>query len=150
MNRQSDPQDSGVIDRDTPGGPRQWSERARRSWKAWRYYYPSLDYARLDPRTFYVPIDRAAHMAGLSQRNFYDRYLQTGRLPYVVRTWFNGRKRRQKSFVQRNALLELLARELGGAARRHMARRGQRVAISRRAKVADMERLLDRQLSKLG
>jgi hypothetical protein len=75
---------------DTPGGPRAWSERARHSWKAWRNFYPSLDYARGDPRTFYVPIDRAAHMAGLSQRNFYNRYLLSRNLPYEVKTRFHG------------------------------------------------------------
>ena len=48
--------DSGASERDTPGGPRPWSERARRSWKAWRNYYPSLDYARGDPRTFLTGI----------------------------------------------------------------------------------------------
>jgi hypothetical protein len=139
--------DSGAGD--TPGGPRKWSERARRSWKTWRNFYPSLDYARGDPRTFYVPIDRAAHMAGLCERNFYDRYLASGRLPYVVKTWFHGRKMRRKSFVQRSALLELLARELCEAAKLHMSRRG-RPAIPRKATVADLERLLDRQLSKSG
>jgi hypothetical protein len=51
-------------------------------------------------------------MAGLSRRNFYFRYLLSGRVPYVVKTWFHGRKMRRKSFVPRAALLELLAREL--------------------------------------
>ena len=60
---------------DRPGGPKPWSEQARRSWKAWRNYYPSLAYARGDRRTFYIPIDEAANMAGLSRRNFYKRYL---------------------------------------------------------------------------
>jgi hypothetical protein len=39
-------------------------ERARPSCQAWRNYYPSLAYARGDPGTFLIPIDRAAHMAG--------------------------------------------------------------------------------------
>ena len=64
-----------------------------------------------------MPIDRAADIAGLSQRNFYNRYLLSGRLSYVVETWFHGRRRRQKAFVQRAALLELLSRELLEAAR---------------------------------
>ena len=80
--------DSGAIDRDRPGGPRPWSERARRSWHAWRNFFPSFAYARGDLHTFYVPIDRAAEMAGLSQRNFYNRYLLSNRLPYVVKIWF--------------------------------------------------------------
>jgi hypothetical protein len=56
---------------------------------------------------------------------------------------------RRKSFVQRSALLELLARELCEAARLHMARRGRK-AIPRKAKAADLERLLDQQRSKRG
>jgi hypothetical protein len=97
--------DSGAIEPDTPGGPRPRSERARRSWKAWEEFLSALDYARGDPGTFYVPIDRAAHMAGLSQRNFYNRHLLSGNLTYVVKTWFHGRRRRRKSFVPRAALL---------------------------------------------
>ena len=104
--------DSGATLRDAPGEPRQWSDRARHSWKVWRNYHPSLAYARGDLHTFYVPIDRAAHMAGLSRRNFYGCYLLSAHLPYVVRTWFHGRKMRRKAFVQRSAVIELLAREL--------------------------------------
>ena len=92
---------------DRPGGPKPWSEQARRSWKAWRNYYPSLAYARGDRRTFYIPIDEAANMAGLSRRNFYKRYLMSARLPYVVKTWFHGRKMRRKSLVPRGAVVEL-------------------------------------------
>jgi hypothetical protein len=90
---------------DKPGGPKPWSERARRSWQAWRNCYPSLAYARGDPHTFYVDIDRAADMAGLTRANFYRRYLLSNQLPYVVKTWFHGHRRRYKSFIPRNALL---------------------------------------------
>jgi hypothetical protein len=50
---------------------------------------------------------------------------------------------RQKAFVQKSALLELLARELCQAAALHMARRGRPLAIARKARAADLERLLD-------
>jgi hypothetical protein len=83
-------------------------------------------------------------MAGLTRRNFYYRYLRSGRLAYEVKTWFHGRKRRQKSFVQRNALLELLSRELLEAARLQMARRRPRpLAIPRKATLADLDRELE-------
>ena len=136
--------DNRTAERNTPGGPNPWSEGAKRSWQVWRNYYPSLGYARGDPKTFYVDIDRAAHMAGLTRRNFYYRYLRSGRLAYEVKTWFHGRKRRQKSFVQRAALLELLSRELLEAARLQMLRRRPRPGvISRKATVADLERELE-------
>ena len=48
----------------------------------------------------------------------------------------------QSSIVQRNALLELLARELLEAARQHVVRRARK-AIPRNAKSADLDRLLD-------
>jgi hypothetical protein len=97
-----------------------------------------------------IPIDRAAHMAGLSRRNFYFRYLLSGRVPYVVKTWFHGRKMRRKSFVPRAALLELLARELCQAARLQLLRRRTCQAIPRKATAADLEQLLDQQRSKGG
>jgi hypothetical protein len=127
---------------DRPGGPKPWSEQARRSWKAWRNYYPSLAYARGDRRTFYIPIDEAANMAGLTRRNFYKRYLMSKRLPYVVKTWFHGRKMRRKSLVPRGAVVELLARELCQEARRHELRRAG-LAIRRNAQAADLERELN-------
>jgi len=80
-------------------------------------------------------------MAGLSRRNFYKRYLMSARLPYVVKTWFHGRKMRRKSLVPRGAVVELLARELCEEARRHQLRRA-RLAIRRNAKAADLERNL--------
>ena len=121
---------------DRPGGPKPWSEQARRSWKIWRNYYPSPAYARGDPRTFYVPIDRAAQMAGLSRRNFYKRYLMSERLPYEVQTWFHGRKMRRKSFIPRSALLEALTKDLCSAAKRQYVRRS-------RGTMADLEWELD-------
>jgi hypothetical protein len=89
-------------------------------------------------------------MAGLSHRNFYNRRLASNRLPYVVKTWFHGRKRRRKSFVQRAALLELLARELCQAARLQLLRRHAWQANPRKATAGDLERLLDQQRSKSG
>jgi hypothetical protein len=70
--------DSDATLGDLPPGPRKqrrWNEQSRRSFKLWRNYYPSLAYARGDPHTAYVPIDRAADMAGLTQMAFYFRYL---------------------------------------------------------------------------
>jgi hypothetical protein len=80
-------------------------------------------------------------MVGLTRRNFYRRYLLSKQLRYVVKTWFHGHRRRHKSFIPRNALLELLVRELCQAARLQVARRG-RPAVPRKAKAADLERLL--------
>jgi hypothetical protein len=138
------PMDSGAIDGDTARGPSKWSEEKRRSWRAWRNYHLSLPYARGDRHTFYLPIDWAAEMAGCSRRNFYDRYLQTGRLPYELKTWFHGRKMRRKSFVPRAALMKLLTRELLETARRQLLRRRSRpLAIRRKATVADLERELE-------
>ena len=134
------------MDRERPGGPRPWSEQARRSWKVWRNYYPTLAYARGDPNTFYVPIDRAADMAGLSQLNFYHRYLLSGRLPYEVKNWWHGHRRRRKSFIPRAALLELLTREMLEAARFQYLKRNRKQAISHRTMVADLERELDLRL----
>jgi hypothetical protein len=109
----------------------------------WRNYYPSIAYARGDPHTVLVPIDRAADMAGLTQMAFYFRYLHSGRLPYEVKTWFHGRKMRRKSFVLRAALMELLTRDLLEAARRQLLKRRPRQrAISRKATVADLEQEL--------
>ena len=65
-----------------PPGIGPWSEAAKSSWRAWRNYYPNLALARRDPRTFYMSIDEAADLVGLSPRNFYKRYLATGELPY--------------------------------------------------------------------
>jgi hypothetical protein len=117
---------------------------ARRSWRVWRNYYPSFDYALDDPRTLYVPIDRAAHMAGCARHRFYDRYLASGRLPYEVKFWFHGKKMRRKSFVLRSALMELLARDLLEAARLQVLKRRPRArSISRRATAADLEREME-------
>jgi len=129
--------DSNELPRgDRPGGQKPWSEQARRSWKSWRNYYPSLAYARGDRRTFFIPIDEAAHMAGLSRRNFYKRYLLSDRLPYVVKTWFHGRKMRRKSLVPRGAVIELLARELCLKAKQQYVRRSRR-------SMTDVERELE-------
>ena len=126
---------------DRPGGPKPWSEQARRSWKAWRNYYPSLAYSRSDRHTFYIPIDQAANIAGLSRRNFYRRYLMSDRLPYVVKTWFHGRKMRRKSPVPRGAVVSCLPVNfaIGQAppATPHSAR------IPRNAKAADLGRELE-------
>jgi hypothetical protein len=127
---------------DRPGGPKAWSEAARRSWKARRNYYPSLAYARGDRRTFFIPIDEAANMAGLTRRNFYKQYLMSHRLPYVVRTWFHGRKMRRKSLVPRGAMIELLARELCQEARRHQPRRPG-LADPPKITAADLEQMLE-------
>jgi hypothetical protein len=135
--------DSGI----SPPEPRKsfkWTEQARRSFKVWHNYHPSIAYARGDPHTFDVPIDRAADMAGVSQDNFYKCYLQSGRLPYEVKIWWHGRKRRRKSFIPRAALMELLARDLLEAARRQLLKRRPRPpAISRRSTTVDLEREME-------
>ena len=125
---------------------RRWNKQSRRSVKVWRNYYPSIAYARGDPRMVLVPIDRAAYMAGLTQMAFYCRYLYSGRLPYVVKTWFHGRKMRRKSFVPRAALLELLTREMLEAARFQYLKRNRRRIISHRTTVANLERELELRL----
>jgi hypothetical protein len=134
------PADGGVSKASLSLGP--WSEERRRSFALWRNHYPSLAYARGDPHTFYVPIDHAAQMAGLNQFNFYKRYLLSNRLPYVVKHWWHGRRHRRKSFIPRNALLELLARELCESAKLHMKRRGH-PAIPRKARLADLDRMFE-------
>ena len=64
-------------------------------------------------------------MAGLSRGGFYNRYLLSGRLPYVVKSWWHGGKRRRKSLVLRSALLEMLTKEICHAAKLQYVRRGR-------------------------
>jgi hypothetical protein len=79
----------------------------------------------------------AARMVGINQASFYNRYLLSGRLPYVVKKWRHGKDRpRRKSFVLRSALMEVLTRELCQEARRQYVRRSRR-------SMADLERELD-------
>jgi hypothetical protein len=79
-------------------------------------------------------------MAGMSQCGFYNRYLLSGELPYVVMSWWHGKgRRRQKSFIPRGALLELLTKRLCQEARRQYVRRSRR-------KMADLERELELRL----
>jgi hypothetical protein len=87
----------GAADSTKPSGTGPWSEAAKSSWRAWRNYYPSLALARRDPRSFYMSIDEAAELVGISPRSFYRRYLETGELPHRVAHWHHGPKKRQKS-----------------------------------------------------
>ena len=92
-------------------GRRNWTLEQRKLYRAWHNYYPTLAYARNDPKTFYVAIDHAARMAGMNQCGFYNRYLLSGELPYVVMLWWHGKgRRRQKCFIPRGALLEVLTK----------------------------------------
>ena len=92
---------------------RNWTPEQRKLYRAWHNYYPTLAYARNDPKTFYVAIDHAARMAGMSQCGFYNRYLLSRELPYVVMSLWHGKgQRRQKSFIQRGVLLEVLSKGL--------------------------------------
>src|SRR6516165_2516858 len=97
-------------------GQRHWTPEQRQLFRAWHNYYPTLAYARNDPKTIYVAVDHAARMAGMNRCGFYNRYLLSGRLPYVVRSWWHAGKRRRKSLVLRTALLEMLTEK--SAARR--------------------------------
>ena len=114
---------------------RKWTVGQRKFFRSWRNYYPSLAYARNDPETLYVAIDHAARKAAMNQTSFYNRYLLSGRLPYIVSVWWHGRHRRQKCLVLRGALMEVLTRDLRDAAKRRYVRRSRR-------RMADLERQL--------
>ena len=114
---------------------RKWSTEQRNFYRSWHNYYPSLAYARNDPDTLYVAIDHAARKAAMNQVSFYNCFLLSGELPYVVKRWWHGRRRRQKCFVLRAALMEVLTRELCQEAKRHYVRRSRR-------RMADLEREL--------
>jgi hypothetical protein len=115
---------------------RKWTVEQRKFFKSWRNYYPSLAYARNDPDTLYVAIDHAARKAAINQVSFYNRYLLSRRLPYIVKVWWHGRRRRSKCFILRSALMEVLTKELCQEAKRQYVRRGRR-------RMADLERELD-------
>jgi hypothetical protein len=73
----------------------------------------------------------------MNQCGFYNRYLLSGELPYVVMSWWHGKgRRRQKSFIPRGALLEALTKGLCQEAKRLYARRS-------RKRMAALERQLD-------
>src|SRR6516165_1654104 len=117
-------------------GQRHWTPEQRQLFRAWHNYYPTLAYTRNDPKTIYVAVDHAARMAGMNRSGFYNRYLLSGRLPYVVKSWWHGGKRRRKSLVLRSALLEMLTKEICHAAKLQYVRRG-------RTTMAALERQLE-------
>ena len=117
-------------------GQRHWTPEQRELFRAWHNYYPTLAYARNDPKTIYVAVDHAARMAGMNRSGFYNRYLLSGRLPYVVRSWWHGGKRRRKSLVLRSALFETLTEEICRDAKLQYARR-------QRTTMAALERKLE-------
>ena len=116
---------------------RKWTAEQKSFYRSWRNYYPSLAYARNDPHTLEVAIDHAARMLGINQTSFYNNYLASGRLPYVVKRWRHGKGRpRRKSFVLRSALIEVLTKDLYQQARRQYVRRSRR-------RMAGLERELE-------
>jgi hypothetical protein len=48
----------------------------------------------------------------MNQTSFYNRYLLSGELPYIVKVWWHGRRRRQKCLVLRGALMEVLTKDI--------------------------------------
>jgi hypothetical protein len=144
VNDQTKPRGEEPLDPTKPDGIGPWSAAARSSWRAWRNYYPNLALARRDQRTFYMSIDEAADLVGLSPRNFYKRYLATGELPYRVASWQHGpRRKRWKSLIPRHLVMEFLLRGLTREAKATYARRG-------RLQMDELERELERAaLSKL-
>jgi hypothetical protein len=136
--------DSGKHSKRNERGRRSWTLEQRRHYRAWHNYYPTLAYARNDPKTFYVAIDHAARMAGMNQCGFYNRYLLSGELPYVVLSWWHGKgRRRQKSFIPRSALLEVLTKGLCQEARRRYARRS-------RKRMGNLEQQLNERATRAG
>jgi hypothetical protein len=117
-------------------GQRHWTPEQRQLFRAWHNYYPTLAYTRNDPKTIYVAVDHAARMAGMNRSGFYNRYLLSGRLPYVVKSWWHAGKRRRKSLVLRSALLEMLTEEICRDAKLQYVRR-------HRTTMAALERQLE-------
>src|SRR6516225_5629526 len=125
MDRKASDSDSKNHKTKAKRGQRHWTPEQRQLFRAWHNFYPTLLHARNDPKTIYVAVDHAARMAGLSRGGFYNRYLLSGRLPYVVKSWWHGGKRRRKSLVLRSALLEMLTKEICHAAKLQYVRRGR-------------------------
>ena len=72
----------------------------------------------------------------MNQTSFYNRYLLSGELPYVVKVWWHGNHRRQKCLVLRGALMEVLTKDICQQARRQYVRR-------HRTTMAALERQLE-------
>ena len=83
-----------------------------------------------------MAIDHAARKAGINQTSFYNRYLPSGELLYIVKVWWHARRRRQKCLVLRSALMEVLTKDLYQQAKHQYVRRSRRG-------MADLERELD-------